>query len=306
MPKKKGQKKAKQSTIYYCIKEQQNEDSTIDDVDIKKNKSKNRHQVHDDSDTEPGVFYPEIVWYLISVFIEPADIGTFARICKATYNITKRESFWLCIYNLYCRKDKRLPERLRIEENYRAYGLRQRVIRALYYTYDPFVVRTSELEHKMTPQSLLKRNCVNTWYNKLQSHWIVYLKFRKHKPINHNMINNNEGRVDANTEQDTKVLQIWCKHVYNIPPLMGMTLSTFSLSYLSPGLKLEMGFSSPHDAGKCFPSQIVVLDSVIKWYVYDWWHPKYPHFEVRPPPLSTDEDNSPLLDVDFFDMSDED
>ncbi|CAH4037900.1 transmembrane protein 183 isoform X1 [Pieris brassicae] len=305
MPKKKGHKKAKQLSISQQIKENQHEDDIVneEDKDQKKLKTKNLHK----SQTDTGLVYPEIVWYLISAFIEPKDIPTFSAINKATYCITKRESFWYSIYRRYCKGHKLLPERLHIDETYRAYGLRQRVIRALYCTYGDFVDRAGQYEeYKIPPHKLLKQKCVSVWYSKGQLYWNIYIKFKKSviRPLT---TFEDEGRVCANPEEDNIVLQICSKHVYNIPPLMGMTLSSFCLSYMSPGLKLQLGFRSPPEAISNFQAlRHVVLDTVCKWNIYEWWHPKYPHFEVKPPPLMKDEESLPILDVDFFDLTDED
>ncbi|CAG4928859.1 unnamed protein product [Colias eurytheme] len=313
MPKKKGQKKAKNSTIYAHIREHDRnlEDEVIDDEasEIKKsNKKKRNHTSEGDNiDNRPGVVYPEIIWYLISAFVHPEDVGTFAAINKSTYAITKRESFWYSLYKRYCANHMQLPKKLRIEENYRAYGLRQRVIRALYNTHDVFLERTAkESVYDSRPHALVGRRCVNSWFTKGQLNWSVFFKLKKQGEI---IVKDDTGRVDANPEEGTKVLQVFCKTLYNMPPLMGLTLSTVSLT-LSQGFssqKLHLGFNKGNNVSRnIFPECSIVLDSVVSMNVFDWWHSKYPHFEVKPPILEREEDSTPVLDVDFFDMCDDD
>lgn len=104
-------------------------------------KNKNHSKSERDLNERPGKVYPEIVWYLISQHIKPEDVGNFAGINRETYAITKTESFWRALHKKYCQRSPKLPENLRIENNYKLYGLRQRVIRALYYTYDVFTLK---------------------------------------------------------------------------------------------------------------------------------------------------------------------
>lgn len=104
-------------------------------------KKKNHSKSETDLNERPGIVYPEIVWYLISPYIKPEDVGNFAGINQATYAISKRESFWRALYKRYCQRSPKLPDNLRIENNYKLYGLRQKVIRALYHTYDAFILK---------------------------------------------------------------------------------------------------------------------------------------------------------------------
>lgn len=175
-------------------------------------KKRNNSKVEDNIEDRPGVVYPEIVWYLISRYIKPDDIGTFARINKATYAITKRESFWRTLYKRYCQNNPKLPERLRLENGYKLYGLRQRVIRALYHTYDVFIKKVlQQAAHDSRPHLLVKRRCVNMWYCKGSSHWSIYFKFKRPclMPRIETNIIEELGRIDANPEEDNQVMQVY-------------------------------------------------------------------------------------------------
>lgn len=179
-------------------------------------KKKRNHSKTDINDSgRPGIVYPEIIWYLISWYIKPEDIGNFAAINKATYAITKRESFWRTLYYRYCQYHPKLPQRLCIENSYKLYGLRQRVIRALYHTYDVFIKRIlQQAPHDCQPHQLVKRRCVNVWYCKGPSHWSVYFKLKKLQPMRRVEMNRNIdfieelGRIDANPDEDSQVLQV--------------------------------------------------------------------------------------------------
>lgn len=193
------------------IEEQVNDDGTKEFV-YKKKRNTSKSET-DDIDSRPGLVYPEIVWYLVSQYIKPEDIGNFAGINKTTYSITKRESFWRTLYNRHCRNSSKLPERLRIENSYKLYGLRQRVIRALYHTYELFIKKVAkEAIQDSRPHQLVKRVCVDVWYRKGLSNSSVFFKFKKLYPVQRierekDMVKE-LGRIDANPEEDCQVLQV--------------------------------------------------------------------------------------------------
>lgn len=162
-------------------------------------------------DQRPGMEYPEIIWYLISKYIKPEDIGNFARINKATYCVTKNKAFWLHIYKRHCERHPRLPEKLR-SDSFKAYGLRQTVIRALFHTYDIFIKRIArQATQDSRPHLLVNRKCVNVWFCKGLTYWSVYFKLKKpqlEKQESGMDFIEELGRIDANPEEDTQVLQV--------------------------------------------------------------------------------------------------
>jgi hypothetical protein len=181
---------------------------------VYKNK-KNHSKSDDDVDNRPGVVYPEIVWYHIARFIKPEDICRFACINKSTYSMTKRENFWRMLYKKHCEYHPNLPERLRLENSFRTYGLRQRVIRALYHTNDVLVNRIAQqAAHDSKPHELVKQRCVNVWFYRRPKHWSIFFKFKKLYPhikvetITKNDLLEELGRIDANPEESCQVLQV--------------------------------------------------------------------------------------------------
>ncbi|KAL0879876.1 hypothetical protein ABMA27_002404 [Loxostege sticticalis] len=280
-------------------------------------KKRNHSKTEQDIENRPGVVYPEIVWYLIARFVRPEDVGRFAAINKSTYAITKRESFWTSLYRDFCEGHPKLPTRLRLENSYKVYGLRQRVIRSLYHTYDVFVKRVAhEAAQDSRPHSLVKRRCVNVWFCKGPLLWSIFFKFKRQYP--HSRLHSSTtddfveelGRVDANPEEESKVLQVTCQSFYEVPPLMGMILTSVSV-VLSQGFRhhrMHLGFNTGcHVSRDILPECTVVLDTVVNIVVMDWWHPKYPHFDNRLPSKFTESDESlPVLKNDFFTTHEED
>lgn len=177
----------------------------------KRNGSKSDSQ---DIDNRPGNVYPEIIFDLISKYIKPEDVGRFAGINKSTYAITRTKSFWQNLYQNYCENSPLLPVRNRIENSYRIYGLRQRVIRALYHTYIIFMYRV--LKHPLydwRPAELLHKKCVNVWYSKAPDspNWLISFKFKKGQPAENNGVVDvieELGRVNANPEESNQVLEV--------------------------------------------------------------------------------------------------
>lgn len=45
--------------------------------------------------------YPYDLWYLISLYIAPEDIGRFALVCRQTNQIVNTTAFWISIYKRY-------------------------------------------------------------------------------------------------------------------------------------------------------------------------------------------------------------
>ncbi|XP_021193454.3 putative transmembrane protein 183BP isoform X1 [Helicoverpa armigera] len=250
-------------------------------------------------DDRPGIEYPEILFYLISKYIKPESIGAFARINKSAYAVTRNKAFWMLQYKRHCEKSPYLPEKLRMD-SYKTYGLRQTVIRALYHTHDHFIRKI--VRHDVKPHQLVSRVCVNVWFCKGLTYWNVYFKLKKPQlqlPSTDKDFIEELGRIDANPEEGTQVLLVTCKSFHEVPPLMGMTLSTVSM-VLSQGYRhhrLHLGFNSSRYTVKgIVPEREVILDAVVGALVCDWWHPQYPHtgnFVPRQEP--------PLLRNNFFD-----
>ncbi|XP_063826343.1 putative transmembrane protein 183BP [Ostrinia nubilalis] len=288
------------------IVEEVNEDGTKTFVYKKK-----KHPKQDDMDARPGIVYPEIVWYMIARFIRPEDVGRFAAINKATYAITKRESFWTSLYKDYCQGHPKLPYRLRLENSFRVYGLRQRVIRSLHHTYDVFFKRE---DPECRPHRLVKSRCVNIWFDKGPSLWTIFFKFRKQSAIRKLLSSSTNdfveelGKLDANPEEDSQVLKVVCRSFYQGPPLMGMVLTSLKVA-LARGLRhyqMHMGFNTGHHVSRdVVPECTVILDKVVTVFVLNWWDPRYPHFDNQLPSKFTDEstDSLTVLKNDFFTTS---
>ncbi|XP_021936497.1 transmembrane protein 183 isoform X2 [Zootermopsis nevadensis] len=266
---------------------------------IVKRHSRRRRKTASEGGDDDGVEYPLDIWYLISEYIRPEDVSTFARICKSALHVVSTAKFWFRLYRRHYKTTPNLPERLQPECMVRLYGLRACVIRALHYTYPPFVnklkaVTTFEGE----PHDLIKRQCTLMWHQKCLFHWQFFFKFKQSSLV----LGRGTGRraqkpdllemledVSANQDEGCKVLQVTCLNYVAIPMVMGLSLCSVSLT-MSQGMRhyrLQMSFGSGHmcyTVGKPNISSLdcstVVLDPVVNIRVLDWWHPMYPHASV--------------------------
>lgn len=157
----------------FDIVEEENEDGSKSMV-LKKRRR--RRAAYESDRNKGGVQYPLDIWFLISEHVKPEDVGTFARICRASWAVTCSAKFWFGLYRRYYRGVTGLPERLQPECMVRLYGLRACVVRALHHCYIPFVegiicrVRAFP-EH---PSALVKRVCITSWHERVRKDSWIY------------------------------------------------------------------------------------------------------------------------------------
>lgn len=276
--------------------EQENEDGTISYV-ISKELRRNRKTVSQSEDiqsvNENGNEYPLDVWFILSKYIRPEDVGRFAGICKSTYEEVCTAQFWFNLYKRFYATTPTLPEQLQPECLVRKYSLRTSVIRALYFMYTPFIDRI-KAKQEQHPDKVTKRECILMWHEKKKSHWFYYFKMKerntnvlphtrrkveKHRPDLLEILDD----VSANQDEYCQVLQVTCKDFIPVPPVLGLTLTSVMFT-LSSGFihhKLQLGFNT--GVQSCLRTTdggtgvSVILDPVINVKVLDWWHPLYPH-----------------------------
>ncbi|XP_008544349.1 transmembrane protein 183A [Microplitis demolitor] len=244
---------------------------------------------------ETGIEYPLDLWFLLSEYIKPEDIGKFASICKSSNYVTRTGKFWFHLYKRYYKPLPHLPERLRPECMVLLRGLRACVIRTLHLTYFSSLDRVNKnpyLEQE-EPHSLVKRRCCLMWHKKGESHWYFFFKLKKIVNSHNNAkkenvsINSNDEfnvhsmleEVSINTENNCRVLRVTCINYGMIPLVNGLILQSVKMD-LSPGFKhhrLHLNFSS--NCSSKIPTHVVILSGVVDCKVLDWWHPCYPHHD---------------------------
>lgn len=242
-----------------------------------------------------GMQYPLDVWYILSEYIRPEDVATFACICKSALAVVTSVKFWLGLYKRYYDSSITLPERLTPECMERPRSLRACVVRSLYFTYRPFVERlrpTTPLEDG--PHRLVNTRCILMWHQKVKNLWNFFFKFRddsrsslvpltpskRHLPDLLQMLDD----VHANPEDGCQILQVSCQNFVSAPVVMGLVLAnvTFNVSHEMHHYRLRLTFDTVKYYRPCRTANsntvIVNLEPVANVRVLDWWHPQYPHF----------------------------
>ncbi|KAF5290726.1 hypothetical protein FQA39_LY14645 [Lamprigera yunnana] len=256
---------------------------------------KSKNAISAVSSDSTGNSYPLDVWFLISEYIKPEDIGKFAGICKASFAVICTAKFWFSLYKRHYKSVPTLPDHLQPERMVRLYGLRTAVIRALHLMYPPYVSKfnTFTLVEKH-PDTLIKRQCVLMSYHKQKKDWLYYFKFKEN--LNSSLFHSRGTKskqpdliemledVSANPDENCQILQVTCSHFVAVPLVQGLTLKSATLT-LSQGFRhhrLQLGFGSGihtysyNSLGSC-NSSLVILDPVVSVKVLDWWHPHYPY-----------------------------
>ncbi|KAJ8975603.1 hypothetical protein NQ317_009284 [Molorchus minor] len=209
-----------------------------------------------------GKDYPIDIWFTLSEYIRPEDVGVFASICKTSFEVTCTAKFWFSLYRL-------IP---------------------------PFVTKLKSLMTSMTehPDTLKRRQCDSLWQEKKRAHWVFYFKMREKKNVFLQHSSRTDYRqpdlleilddVSANPDETCRVLRVTCKHFIKIPPVIGQVLTSVCLT-LSQGLRhhrLQLDFGSglngyPMSSLGGAGCNTIILDPVINYRILDWWHPLYPH-----------------------------
>lgn len=123
--------------------------------------------------------YPIDLWYLVSSYIDPEDVVSFALICQQTYAITTTMKFWKGMYKRHYNERIEVPVRLQPNCMARPGGVRACTIRSLFFTYTPFVERLLK-QPKQDFHLLVKRYVVRYWFSQVTStKWQYFYKLKR-------------------------------------------------------------------------------------------------------------------------------
>ncbi|KAL3286239.1 hypothetical protein HHI36_000750 [Cryptolaemus montrouzieri] len=291
-------KKPSTSVTYVVKKELEVKDNWDDDDDNEtestvnnngniRRRKKQQNAVREQP-SEDGNDYPFDVWFIISNYIAPEDVGRFAAICKTSLEVVLSVQFWIALYKRYYKKEC-LPETYQPNCLLRYFGLRTSVIKALYLMYPPFIARTYQIgTGGITHPDILKgKKCVGLSFRKQGKKFCYYFKFKLNNsvPFYRNEMKQQNiiellNDIQANPDEDNCILKVTCEERIAIPPIVGQTLIYVSLT-LSRGFchhRLQLTFSSKIEFFSSRNGTIdgdVVIDPVSKIMILNWWHPLY-------------------------------
>ncbi|CAL1540897.1 unnamed protein product [Lymnaea stagnalis] len=235
-----------------------------------------------------GIIYPADLWFLIGNYVHPEDVGRFAGICRGSYTVTNTAAFWRKIYKRYYYKGKEgLPEHVKPHSMEKLHGLRARVIRSMFFLYQPLVSRVqSRGPMEDEPHVLKGHRCLLAWHQPATKGWLFCFKFQKpsfqsltSRPSNKLDVYHGYNDLFYNPEGGCSVLQVTCCHFASVASVMGLLLNQIYVT-LSAGFRhhrLRLHFDSRIISSNQSSSEmVVVLDDVISIKLLQWWYPGYP------------------------------
>ncbi|KAM9408716.1 transmembrane protein 183A isoform 2-T2 [Pholidichthys leucotaenia] len=157
------------------------------DLDTKvAHKKKNKRRKENSESNIDGMEYPVDIWLVLSSYIRPEDVCTFALICRNAWTVTCTAAFWTRLYRRHYRIDGGLPFCLQPDSIARMRYLRASVIRSLFHLYEPFSQRVAKIPAlpESTPTTPLNSKCLLCWVKKVsetrpEALWEFSFKFIK-------------------------------------------------------------------------------------------------------------------------------
>ncbi|BFZ03913.1 hypothetical protein BsWGS_06952 [Bradybaena similaris] len=235
-----------------------------------------------------GVVYPQDLWFLVSDYIHPEDIGRFSGICRGAYSVTLTAAFWRRLYERSGVQGKdTLPQHLRPHSMERLHGLRARVIRSLFYLSPTLMGRVqSRGPMEDEPHCLRGHRCLLAWHQPATKGWQFCFKFQKptlqslscQQSVHKLDVYHGYNDLLYNPESGCSVLKVTCCHFAAVAAVMGLLLNQVYVT-LSSGFRhhrLRLHFDSSISASHNAADTVVVLDDVLSIKLMRWWHAGYP------------------------------
>ncbi|GFS79894.1 transmembrane protein [Nephila pilipes] len=271
------------------------------------NRKKLRSKVnHVESPDGSGICYPIDVWFLIGHYIKPEDVKVFASICKDSHRVSRSYSFWMKLYKRYYQPSDHLPARLQPECIEQVFGLKTRVVRALYQMYPQFINQLSTCLLTTDVYCLTNLCCTLMWRIQQNGKWLFHFKFKAATNVLDIPFSNKFAKkdwwacqdssgkkqdlfVNYNPDEGCKILRFACSHYVLVPPMvMGSRLCDVRINLANDmrrqKLQLTFGHSNYRQSSRgsnmhkenigC--SDVVEFDAVENLMILNWWHPQYP------------------------------
>mgnify|MGYP001794650801 CR=1 FL=1 len=239
--------------------------------------------------------YPIDLWFVLSCYIVPEQVQTFALICQGANTVVNTKKFWMRLYWCHCVNPWSLPDRLQPDRIESRPGLKNRIIRALFHCYEPLKYRVlANTAQNESLDHLQFMNCSSIWFKQMilkkqTKVWAFYFKFAKKSDREQHRLRylskewfDKADFINANPELDYFVLQVNCMNFLLVPPsAIGQILTSIFIN-LSQSMRhncVKMIFHNFRSNRKYKPSNglTVTLDPVFDYRVMQWWHPLYPH-----------------------------
>lgn len=235
------------------------------------------------------------IWFLISEHVRPEDVGRFALICRKTAEVVQSAKFWHHLYRKHYDRNVDLPRWLQPDCMVLMKGLRARTVRALYYTYQPFVNRIAASAFT-DPHRVTGRQLIFSWYTKCKSGWNYCFKLKtrlipgSRAAQSARMQEQRESLeylrdMYANPEEGCQILIITTNTMHLLPQYHEqLTVKSFTQTlaqgFTNYKVRLQMA-----DYSKRIVDEMVFVP-VRRVRLLDWWNPEYyredPTIEKKP------------------------
>jgi len=228
------------------------------------------------------------LWFLISSYIRPEDVQAFSCICRSSYLVTHTKKFWLNIYIRFVNgKSNVLPSHLKANAITTNIGLKARVVRSLYFDYEPLKSSVMQITPILeAPSNVENRICKTYWWRQVTSSkrnikiWMFYFKILPYGVKQSNIFKQTD-LIQFNSEEDASLLRVVSPSYIKLPNPSGLCLTGVNIS-VSRDMrhhKLKLIFHEYRHSKRYINSQAlnIIIEPVFDVHVLNWWHPDYPH-----------------------------
>lgn len=186
-----------------------------------------------------------------------------------------------------------LPNQLQPSMLDRVHGVKNRVVRALFYFYTPFQNRLRCMApFENDPDLLEGTRCVRMWHQQIKNSWHFYFKFERVTPpvcplfpVRNKFRAVDSLRAEANVlynrEENCTVLQVVSPGFILLSDVVGQILiKTFvSVGHEMRSHRLKLVFHTNQvrsTKAVLTNGTTITMDPVTNIHILRWWDPKYP------------------------------
>jgi len=299
------------------VEDFEEEDEEEDDegrCDFKKERRKRKEVQSIPNCFHEGETYCFDFWETLSMYLHPESVNVYARLCKAAHLSVNRVSFWLNLYRRYViwpmnSKSATFMLPLGLQPDYiNAYcrgNLRLKVIKALFYSYEPLRDRLCQFKFKLDPHQIVGMIVHSAWTaRKSERNFKFCLKLCMRQCMNHyssvaltNEIDDWENLgtatpltdISQSPEESCLLLQLDCDAFSLLPgALPGLRIFDFNVISSGDGFryqKVTLTLGPSHQRSeKDFKGRRSILSphsitltigNILAIHLWPWYHPLY-------------------------------
>ncbi|XP_055704250.1 transmembrane protein 183-like [Phlebotomus papatasi] len=218
------------------------------------------------------------VWWLISEHIMPEDVLRFALICQKTACVVSMAKFWSHLYRRFYTRTAELPSQLQPRLLGKQEGLRNAVIRSLFYTYPPFKASLPQRTNR-DPVCLVGKRLESSWFCQKPGEkrkWTFIYTFRPRTYKEKRKIRLEEGKgLKSFPAENSHFLLISTRQFRPLPQFYGHDVFLKALTRpLATGFS-ELALKLTFEDYKRNTVQTITYEGAVFVQVIDWFSPLY-------------------------------